>query len=231
VKAGIPAGHLLVPRLYALDAGARRAVPDVALEPFDRLDLPFGFNLDTTVRGVADPPLKPFARCRSLSEEAKAHALNAPADEVVPGRSHDRKGNGIIVLADKRKVPLPVRAPECPVLIVEDDADLREMMAQLLTLEGYAAQTVANGRDALSYLEQGHHPDLILLDLMMPIMDGWEFRRRQRDNPSLAHVPVVVLSALDQARAADLGGAAFLKKPLDFDRLLELVRQYCSHPA
>lgn len=115
----------------------------------------------------------------------------------------------------------------CPILIVEDDADLREMMAQLLTLEGYRAETVANGRDALDYLQHGDRPDLILLDLMMPIMDGWEFRRRQREDPSLASVPVVVLSALDQTRAADLGGTAFLKKPLDFDRLLELVRLHC----
>jgi CheY-like chemotaxis protein len=117
----------------------------------------------------------------------------------------------------------------CPVLIVEDDADLREMMAQLLSLEGYRTEAVANGRDALEYLRRGDFPDLILLDLMMPVMDGWEFRRRQSEDPALARVPVVVLSALDQARAADLGGAAFLKKPLDFDRLLEIVRHYCRN--
>ena len=116
----------------------------------------------------------------------------------------------------------------CPVLIVEDDADLREMMAQLLSLEGYRTETASNGRDALRYLERGDPPDVILLDLMMPIMDGWEFRRRQVQNPHIAGVPVVVLSALDPARAADLGGTAFLKKPLDFDRLLELVRRFCA---
>jgi CheY-like chemotaxis protein len=121
-------------------------------------------------------------------------------------------------------------ASHCPILIVEDDADLREMMAQLLTLEGFRAETVANGRDALEYLRRGDPPDLILLDLMMPVMDGWEFRRQQREDPALANVPVVVLSALDQARVADLGGTAFLKKPLDFDRLLELVRQHCREP-
>lgn len=113
-----------------------------------------------------------------------------------------------------------------PVLIVEDDADLREMMAQLLTLEGYSTETVANGRAALEYLRRGNRPNVILLDLMMPVMDGWEFRRRQRSDPELAQVPVVVLSAIDPNRAADLEGAAFLKKPLDFDRLLALIRQY-----
>ena len=121
----------------------------------------------------------------------------------------------------------------CPVLIVEDDADLREMMAQLLTLEGFQSETVANGRDALKYLQEGPRPDLILLDLMMPVMDGWEFRKRQQSDPSLADVPVIVLSALDQAQArtSDLDGVAFLKKPLDFDRLLELVRRHCRQKS
>ena len=115
----------------------------------------------------------------------------------------------------------------CRVLVVEDDADLREMMAQLLTLEGFQAATASNGREALQYLK-GRHPDVILLDLMMPVMDGWEFRRQQRADPDLAQVPVIVLSALDQARASGLDPDAFLKKPLDFDRLLQLVRSYCN---
>jgi CheY-like chemotaxis protein len=122
----------------------------------------------------------------------------------------------------------PGRRP--PVLIVEDDADLREMMAQILTLEGFGAQTAANGREALEYLgrlDRTARPKVILLDLMMPIMDGWEFRRRQRADPAMAAVPVVVLTALDQARAADLQPDAFLRKPLDLDQLLELVRHYC----
>jgi CheY-like chemotaxis protein len=116
----------------------------------------------------------------------------------------------------------------CPILIVEDDADLRDMMAQMLALEGFQTATVANGREALNYLKSGRQPELILLDLMMPVMDGWEFRRLQQADPDLADVPVIVLSALDQARAAHVDAAAFLKKPLDFDRLLQLVRTYCQ---
>jgi CheY-like chemotaxis protein len=115
-----------------------------------------------------------------------------------------------------------------PVLIVEDDADLREMMAQLLVLEGFTVQAVANGREALDYLYRADRPDVILLDLMMPVMDGWEFRRRQLGDSTLSRVPVVVLSALDAARVPDLPGVAFLKKPLDFDRLIDLVRRFCG---
>ena len=100
-------------------------------------------------------------------------------------------------------------------------------MAQLLTLEGFQAATVSNGREALDYLEDSNAPNLILLDLMMPVMDGWEFRRHQRQNPDLSGVPVIVLSALDQNRTGGLDPVAFLKKPLDFDRLLQLVRSYC----
>jgi CheY-like chemotaxis protein len=121
--------------------------------------------------------------------------------------------------------------PPCPILIIEDDADLREMMAQLLTLEGFRTATATDGQDALRYLKTAHLPDLILLDLMMPVMDGWEFRRRQVADPKIAQIPVVVLSAVDPTRTADLGAAAILKKPLDFDHLLDLVRRYCGEPS
>jgi CheY-like chemotaxis protein len=108
---------------------------------------------------------------------------------------------------------------------------MREMMAQLLTLEGFDAGTAANGHDALQYLRQGDLPELILLDLMMPVMDGWEFRRLQQEDPALAKLPVIVLSALDPTRATEFGDAVLLTKPLDFDRLLGLVRRYCGDSA
>lgn len=113
------------------------------------------------------------------------------------------------------------------VLIIEDDADLREMMAQLLTLEGLRASTAVNGHDALEYLRGGNKPDVILLDLMMPVMDGWEFRRHQQDDVRLADIPVVVLSAFDHDRTAEVRASAVLRKPLDFEQLLLLVRRYC----
>ena len=123
----------------------------------------------------------------------------------------------------RRDRPRPLR----PVLIVEDDDELRQMMAQMLRLAGFQAATVANGREALDYLHKTAKPDVILLDLMMPVMDGWEFRRRQQADPTLATVPVIVLSALDPVRAASVDAVATLKKPLDFDRLLQLVRDHC----
>ncbi len=119
-------------------------------------------------------------------------------------------------------------ATDCSVLIVEDDEDLREMMAQLVTLEGFQARAVANGREALKFLKANDPPQLILLDMMMPVMDGWEFRREQQRDATLSGVPVVVLSALDESRIGNIGAAAYLKKPLDFDRLIDLVRRHCE---
>jgi CheY-like chemotaxis protein len=141
--------------------------------------------------------------------------------------AHDDRRSEAELLQDARAERSGRGAAHSPILIVEDDADLRDMMAQLLLLEGFSAQAVGNGREALDYLREGDPPDLILLDLMMPVMDGWEFRRAQRRDPKVANVPVIVLSALDQSRVGDVGEVAFLKKPLDFDRLLDLVRKYC----
>ena len=111
------------------------------------------------------------------------------------------------------------------------------MMAQLLTLEGFHAATVANGREALQYLGGSEKPEVILLDLMMPVMDGWEFRAAQLDDAELASIPVVVFSAHHAARqaAGTLGAVTALAKPLDVDELLRVVGTYCvgreAHPA
>lgn len=152
------------------------------------------------------------------------HLLDVrPASFLVStGRGGDSDTDSKSVVARR-----PTSAGRCPVLIVEDDADLRDMMAQLLALEGFPTSAVSNGREALAYLRSHENPNLILLDLMMPVMDGWEFRREQQLDADLADVPVIVLSALDEARALDVTATAFLKKPLDYDRLLELVRRYC----
>ena len=112
------------------------------------------------------------------------------------------------------------------VLIVEDEPYLCDLIADVLEAEGHVPTKAANGLEALNHVT-ADPPQLILLDLMMPVMDGWEFRRRQQADPAVSGVPVIVLSALDPSRAADVNANAFLKKPLDFDRLLALVRGYC----
>jgi CheY-like chemotaxis protein len=110
-----------------------------------------------------------------------------------------------------------------PVLIVEDDADIRELLSSVLVLEGYPVVTAADGAEGLEQLRAAH-PGLVLLDLMMPSMDGWEFRRLQMMDPALAGVPTVILSGDGrlEAKAASLG-TAFLRKPVDLDELLSVV--------
>lgn len=115
------------------------------------------------------------------------------------------------------------------VLVVDDDEDIRLILAQILSLQGYDAPTAANGLDALSQLYDGVRPCLILLDLMMPAMSGWEFRTKQLQDPKLADIPVVVLSGGDNVaqHASALKAAAYLEKPVDLDQLLAVVRTYC----
>jgi CheY-like chemotaxis protein len=114
----------------------------------------------------------------------------------------------------------------CGVLVVEDDPDLRLMMAQLLLSEGFDATVAANGREALEVLEHGPAPQVILLDLMMPVMDGFAFRRAQRLLPRFADIPVIVLSAVAE-RASSIHAVATLKKPLDVEALIAALRAHC----
>ncbi len=119
------------------------------------------------------------------------------------------------------------------VLVVEDHADTRHMVEEYLQLHGFTTVGAENGADALGKLRE-HTPALILLDLTMPVMDGWQFRReQQRLADTLARIPVVVLSALhDCARHAQaLGAIDVLSKPIDLDRLAALVGRLCTTAA
>ena len=115
------------------------------------------------------------------------------------------------------------------ILVVDDNGNTRDSLCLLLQSEDYDADGVENGREALRVLRDGYDACLILLDLMMPVMDGWAFRVEQRQDPNLRDIPVVVLSAaMDPAQeAARLGAIAGLGKPLNIARLLNLVAQYC----
>lgn len=115
------------------------------------------------------------------------------------------------------------------ILIVDDDADIREALVDVLTDHGYASHAVAHGAAALAALQSGMRPCLILLDLMMPVMDGVTFRQHQLADPDLKELPVLVISAGTDvsAHAASLGAVESLRKPLDLDKLLEAVARHC----
>jgi CheY-like chemotaxis protein len=115
------------------------------------------------------------------------------------------------------------------VLVVEDDAVTRTALTLVLQEEGYSVTDAANGHEALLHLRQQPLPDLILLDLMMPVMNGWEFRKKQIQDPGLKSIPVVIVSsdAGVPQKAAALGAREYLSKPIDFEELLAAVRRCC----
>jgi len=113
------------------------------------------------------------------------------------------------------------------ILLVDDDVDSTEALAELLSREGYAVACAENGREALDYLAHSKPPCLIILDLMMPVMSGWEFRQRQTSDPKLKSLPVVVVSASSSGPIKGLKANAVLQKPVDFRRLMHVVRENC----
>ena len=127
-------------------------------------------------------------------------------------------------------------APETPdattecVLIVDDDGGIRGVLSEILQDEGHRVESAGNGLEALRKLEGSTRPCLILLDLMMPVMNGWEFMSRRSEMDGVSAIPVVVISADVNvgANASSLGAAGFLEKPIDLDRLLTTVDEYCS---
>lgn len=115
-----------------------------------------------------------------------------------------------------------------PILIVDDDGDVRELVGELLEEEGYAVADAPNGQVALELMRSGFRPALILLDLMMPELDGWGFRDEQMRDPELRQVPVIIASASGFSResiAAELAPAEVLPKPYHADNLLAAVRR------
>lgn len=116
------------------------------------------------------------------------------------------------------------------VLIVEDDEDLRDNLALLLDLRGYNVETARHGQDALDKIDDIGPPCLVVLDLMMPVMDGWEFRRAMEKDPKLSGIPVVLLSA-DNAlaqKACAMHVQGYLTKPFELDQLLTTVERYAE---
>jgi CheY-like chemotaxis protein len=112
------------------------------------------------------------------------------------------------------------------VLVVEDEEDLREMMREALELNGYAVVTAADGRQALAQLSSIEQLCLVLIDLLMPGMNGWDLFQELRRRSEFDHVPVVVYSSV--ANRAPDGVTRVLQKPLTFVELLSTVREYCA---
>ena len=117
------------------------------------------------------------------------------------------------------------------VLVVEDDVDTRTALVEVLQDGNYRLLTAENGKVALDELRAARCPPcVILLDVMMPVMDGNQFRQEQQKDPALEKIPVVVLSAHADAvaSATQMGAAGFLKKPVDLGDLLRTVEQFCA---
>ena len=113
------------------------------------------------------------------------------------------------------------------ILVVEDNCEIQTSLRQLLEAEGYTVFVADHGRDGLNLLRTMDPPCVVLLDIQMPEMDGYEFLREKNADPSIAAVPVVVLSAT--ADPKDLNGAAdFVKKPFEIPRLLSVVGAHCG---
>ena len=123
----------------------------------------------------------------------------------------------------------PRQEDEHRVLLVEDDAEFRDSLAHLLRIRGYDVSCAANGAQAIEQLRKGPEPCVILLDLMMPVMDGWAFRHAMLADPECARIPVVILSGADDVaeEARRLEAAAYLTKPCDTRRVFELLERVC----
>jgi CheY-like chemotaxis protein len=114
------------------------------------------------------------------------------------------------------------------VLVVDDDPNLVRLMSKFLKLEGFAPVPAANGQEALAYLRAGGDASVILLDMRMPVMDGWTFRLEQRRDPGLAAIPVVILSGMDVDRINEMAPAALFHKPVSFPEVVVVVRRLCE---
>lgn len=113
------------------------------------------------------------------------------------------------------------------ILIIEDEPIIRETLKDSLELEGYQVTAVENGKEGLEMVHRMERPCLILLDLMMPVMNGFEFLEKKGNEVAIATIPVIIVSAFpDQAKKINANG--FVKKPIDLDLLLDFIKRYCS---
>ena len=114
------------------------------------------------------------------------------------------------------------------VAIVEDDVEFRNMLRELLEEEGYQVVALANGAEALEALRGGVTPNVILLDVSMPVMDGFDFLRHRNEDPRLATVPVVLVTNAKPHERPTVGVSDVVRKPIDIDEILFAIKRYCA---
>jgi CheY-like chemotaxis protein len=122
------------------------------------------------------------------------------------------------------------RSTNRTVLVVDDDSGVRELLTRSLSFEGFEVMEAANGLDALTQLRTGRRPGVIVLDLRMPVMDGWAFRVAQRADPRIARIPVVILSGADAHRFQEIEAVAALEKPVSLSQLADCLHRIVEHP-
>lgn len=131
-------------------------------------------------------------------------------------------------MSEKSPIPSDAKPPAPPILVVEDDREQREVLCAMLDLEGFAHAEAANGKEALDYLGRSGAPCLVLLDLEMPVMSGWDFRVRQLADERLSRVPVVVVTGNEKDLSKSFPGVrGFLRKPLNFEKLVAILDGVC----
>jgi CheY-like chemotaxis protein len=203
---------------------AQRLMPDVIVMDYQ---LP-AINGCEAARAIKEDPRTRHIPILLLTANAErqfvSRAGRAGCDSVLlkPCPLEELRGEITRLLLDLERA-----APHAAgrILVVEDDADIRHALMELLNEEGYQVDGAGNGLEALAALRGGPRPDLILLDLMMPIMDGWQFRSAQRKDPSLAAIPVVLLTAMPEAqrRAEQLQALVCVEKPVHVPELIDII--------
>ncbi len=117
---------------------------------------------------------------------------------------------------------------ELPLMVVDDDEAIREVIETAVTAEGYSVVTAADGKEALDRLSLGLHPGVILLDLRMPGMNGRQFLELQKADARFSDIPVIIISGdMDACKEATCSGSVCLLKPIDLEQLLGVARRYC----
>jgi CheY-like chemotaxis protein len=200
----LAAGHLVPFAVGQGDAGAK-----LPLDERQAFVMPL-IDGRTTIESIAErSPLPAEETLRALIELEEAGLISVQRRRTRPASS----------------APESAREPEqerAHVLVIDDDADIREVLTGVLSDNGLVAHAVGNGKDALEYLATNPRPRVILLDLMMPVMDGTQFREAQLADARLASIPIIVVSAAQDAanRSRTLRAQGCVAKPIDVEHLM-----------